>query len=87
MCGAFKRALAPAAGLMLNFGLFAARVGMQAIFRVLGPAQMLPAAAAEATTKSGDGVRAIAVCVCVRVEVESAPTCEGRNVTFECIDA
>ena len=70
-----------------NFGMFAAVVCMQAMFRVLGPAQKLPAAAAEATTKSGDGVRAIAVCVCVRVEVESAPPCEGRNVTFECIDA
>jgi hypothetical protein len=51
VCGAFKRALAPAADLMLNFGLFAARVGMQVMRWLSDLAQKLSARLAEWMTK------------------------------------
>ena len=51
MFGAFKRALAPAAGLMLNFGLFAARVGMQVMRWLSDLAQKLSVRLAEWMTK------------------------------------
>ena len=50
----FKRALAPAGGLMFNFGLFAACVCAQVMCRAFGVAEKLPLQGAEEMTKSSE---------------------------------
>ena len=58
----FKLALAPAGGMMLNFGLFAAVVCVQVMCWVLGVTQKMSAAMAEAMTMSNTCVRGRVAC-------------------------
>ena len=65
---------------------FSAAVSLQVMHWLSGPVQKLPLRLAEGMAKSGECVRALAVRAGVCQRFESAPSCEDRIVTFECID-
>ena len=65
---------------------FSAAVSLQVLRWLSGLFQKLRIRVAEGMTKSGECLREEVARAGVRRRSEGAPSCEGRIVTFECID-